>query len=151
MTRVLTIKGRTGLFDNPSFLLSENESLKIKVVIKGETRVGCFRFCVKQGKHEKVYSLKKTDEIELHPIWIKQSAENLEFSLLFLNETETEILKNDYQIEPLKLENVNGNYAYTSILQEVIEKQKTLDKRLLIAEEKIRSFEDNGVPLAFEE
>lgn len=151
MTRVLTIKGRTGFFDNPSFLLSENESLKIKVVIKDEIRVGCFRFCVRHGTHEKVYSLKNEEEIELHPIWLKQSAENLEFSLVFLNATETEILKNDYQIEPLKLENIHGNYVYTSILQEIIQKQKDLEERLFNAEEKLNSFEDNGVPLVFEE
>ena len=150
MTRVLTIKGRTGLFDIPSFLLSENESLKIKIVTD-ELRLGKFRLCVKHGKNEKVYSLKTKDEIELHPVWLNANKENLEFSLVFLNPTETEILKSDYQIEPLKLERVEGNFAYTAMLQEIIEKQEALDERLLKAEEKIRSFEDNGVPLAFEE
>lgn len=150
MTRVLTIKGRTGLFDIPSFLLSENESLKIKIVTD-ELRLGNFRLCVKHGKHEKVYSLKGKDEIELHPVWLNTSKENLEFSLVFLNPTETEVIKSDYQIEPLKVESVQGNFAYTAMLQEIIEKQEALDERLLEAEEKIRSFEDNGVPLAFEE
>lgn len=151
MERILTIKGRTGYFDTPSFLVSENENLVIKINIVDEIRIGKFRLIVKHGKHVKQYALSKTDEITLSPVWLKMSEENIEFSLVFLNATETEVLKNDYQIEPLKLETVDGNFVFTAWLQELEQKQKELDARLLVAEEKIASFENEGVPIAFEE
>ena len=151
MERILTIKGRTGYFDTPSFLVSENENLVIKINIVDEIRIGKFRLLVRHGKHVKQYALSKTDEITLSPVWLKMSEENIEFSLVFLNATETEVLKNDYQIEPLKLETVDGNFVFTAWLQELEQKQKELDARLLVAEGKIASFENEGVPIAFEE
>lgn len=151
MTRVLKIKGRTGLFDTPSFLVSENEELNIKVEIVGEIRIGKYRLSVKHGKEQKQFSLSKSDKITLTPEFLKNNAENLEFSLLFLNTTETEVIKNDYQIEPLKLENANGNFEFTAIMQEFERKQKELEQRLLVAEELIKSYENDGVPLTFEE
>ena len=147
MIRTLTVKGRTGLFDTPSFLVSENESLTIKIKIVDEIRVGKFRLIVKHGEHSKQYTLDKTDEITLNPVWLKMSGENLEFSLVFVDASETQVLKNDYQIEPLKLETINGNFMFTAWLQEIERKQKELDERLILAEEKLKAYESEGVPL----
>ncbi len=147
MTRALKIKGRTGLFDVPSFLVSENESLTIKLNFAEERRLGRYRLIVRHGEYKKTFSFKKPDPIELSPEWLKSSAENVEFSLVLLNENETAVIKDDYQIEPLKLETVNGNFTFTAILQELVSKQGEQDQKLLGLEERLKQFEDEGVPL----
>lgn len=151
MERKITIKGRTGIFDFPSFLLSENESLKIKLDLTDEFRVGRFRFVVRHGEQKKTFTLAKDEPIELLPEWLKQSGENLEFSLVFLNETATAVLKDDYEIEPLKMETIDGNFAFTAQVQEFIAKQKQQDERLAALEKRVEEYETNGVELVPEE
>lgn len=150
MTRILTIDGRTGLFDSPSFLLSENESLKIKLHFKDEIRTGRFRLVVKQGELKKTFSLSKNEEIELSPAWLTKNGENLEFSLVFLNATETAVIKDDYQIEPLKLETVNGNFVFSALVQNIIAEQKRQAEILSEMQEKLNQYEDEGVPVVLE-
>ena len=151
MTRILTIDGRTGLFDSPSFLLSENESLKIKLHFKDEIRTGRFRLVVKQGEFKKTFSLSKNEEIELSPAWLTKGGENLEFSLVFCNATETAVIKDDYQIEPLKLESVNGNFVFSALVQEIIAEQKRQAEILSEMQEKLNQYEDEGVPVVLEQ
>ena len=151
MTRILTIDGRTGLFDFPSFLLSENESLKIKLRFKDEIRTGRFRLVVKQGEFKKTFSLSKNEEIELSPAWLTKGGENLEFSLVFCNATETAVIKDDYQIEPLKLETVNGNFVFSALVQEIIAEQKRQAEILSEMQEKLNQYEDEGVPVVLEQ
>ena len=38
MQKTITINGRAGLFDTPSFLLTENEDLTVTVEIKNEIK-----------------------------------------------------------------------------------------------------------------
>lgn len=158
MERILTIKGRTGLFDSPSFILSENESLQIKFDLKDEIRVGRFRVVVKHGEQKLVFTLSKTEPIILPAEFLKQSKENVEFSLVFLNATATAVLKDDYNIEPLKVETVEGNFAFTAQLQAYEQRQEAFEERLNGFMEqleafkgKLNEFEDSGVPLLFEE
>ena len=66
---------------------------------------------------------------------------------MLLNENETAVIKDDYQIEPLKLETVNGNFTFTAVLQDLVSRQEEQDKRLLCLEERLKQFEDEGVPL----
>ena len=127
MERKITINGRTGLFDIPSFLLSENESLKIKIGLTNEFRVGRFRVIVRHGERKKTFTLAKDEPIELTSEWLKQSGENIEFSLVFLNKTATAVLKDDYEIEPLKMETIGGNFSFTAQVQEFMAKQKQQD------------------------
>ena len=150
MTRILTIDGRTGLFDSPSFLLSENESLKIKLHFKDEILTGRFRLVVKQGEFKKTFSLSKNEEIELLPAWLTKGGESLEFSLVFLNATETAVIKDDYQIEPLKLETVNGNFVFSALVQNIIAEQKRQAEILSEMQEKLNQYEDEGVPVVLE-
>lgn len=150
MKRILKLKGRTGLFDTPSFLLSANEELIIKCDFADEIRVGKFRLIVKHGEKKKTFSLSKSDCVVLSPDWLNENAENLEFSLVLLNTVENAVIKDDYQIEPLKIETVNGNFSYTAVLQEIIRRQDEQDKKMQELEERLNEYDDNGVPVPVE-
>ena len=112
MIRVLNIKGREGRFDEPSFIISENEHLIIKVVIADERRTNRFRLVVKHGNLKKTVTLAKNESVEFSPEWLKANAENLDFSLMYLNSSESAVIKDDYHIEPLKLQTIEGNFIF---------------------------------------
>lgn len=150
MTRVLKIKGRTGLFDTPSFIVTENESLKISLEFTDEIRIERFRLIVRHGDLKKTFTLSKNEGIELSPEWLKRNAENLDFSLVLLNLTESAIIKDDYQIEPLKLETADGNFTFAAMVQRMTEKQEEHEKKLYSLEERLKEFEEDGVPLLTE-
>lgn len=151
MIRTITIKGRTGLFDVPSFLLSENDDLKIKFDFKDELRVGRFRVVVRHGEEKQVFTLAKAEPIELRAEWLKNSSENVEFSLVMLNATETAVIKDDYQIEPLKLETVDGNFTFSGLVQKLVERQEEQERALSLLTKRVEEYETNGIELAFED
>ena len=150
MERILKIKGRAGLFDTPSFLMAENESLVIKCDFTDEIRRGRFRLVVRHGEKKQTFSLAKTDSVVISPEWMKQSLENLDFSLVLLNETESAVIKDDYQIEPLKLETVDGNFTFTAMVQEIIQRQDEQERRMAALEERLSAYDETGVPLTAE-
>lgn len=157
MERTITIRGRTGLFDIPSFLFSKNENLLIHFDFKDEKRLRYFRVVVRHGDHRATYTLSKTEPIEISSKWLQLNAENLEFSLVMLNESKTAVIKSDYQIEPLKMESIDGNFRFSAMVQELTVKQQQLEtafaeikERMVKAENKLKEFEDNGVPLLCE-
>lgn len=147
MIRTLKIDGRTGTFDIPSFLLSENEHLTIRIVITGEIYVGKYRLIVKHGDDKRTISLKNFPEITLPAEWLNKSSENLEFSLVLLDVDETKVIKDDYNIEPLKIEKIGGNFAFTAQVQEFEKRQAEFDKKLVELYEKLSQFEREGVEL----
>lgn len=147
MIRTLTIKDRTGLFDIPSFILTETESLTIRFIFPGELRVGKYRVVVRHGRLKKTFTLEKTGAIDLPADWLNQNAENLEFSLVFLNATETAVVKDDYQIEPLKLETLDGNFKFSAMVQQLVDKQAEQAQKIEELLNKLKTFEDAGVPL----
>ena len=151
MTRILKMKGRTGLFDTPSFIVTENESLKIKLVFEDEMRIGRIRLIVRHGARKKTFTLFKNEEIELPSEWLKESGENLDFSLALLDATESAVIKDDYQIEPLKIERIGGNFEFVAIVQALVAKQAEQDARMDELEKRISEFEESGVPLACSE
>lgn len=157
MERTITITGRTGLFDIPSFLFSENEDLSIRFDFKNEIRFKRFRVVVKHGAQKYAFTLAKREAIKLPAEWLKLSEENLEFSLLLLNDKETAVIKSDYQIEPLKMEKIDGNFSFTATVQDIyarLDKMgadlSTTNERMAKAEAKLKEFEDEGVPLITE-
>ncbi len=147
MERTLTIKDRTGLFDVPSFILSQNESLKIKFIFKHEIRIGRFRVVVKLGQKYKTFTLAKTEPIELSYEDLKVCKDNVEFSLLLLDSNATRVIKDDYNIEPLKIECVNGNFAFTAKVQALEARMEIFEKRLKVYEDKLNEFSTSGVSL----
>lgn len=147
MIRTLKIDGRTGMFDIPSFLLSENEHLTIRIVITGEIYVGKYRLIVKHGDDKRTIALKNFPEITLPAEWLNTSAENLEFSLVFLDMDETRVIKDDYNIEPLKLERVDGNFAFTAKVQALEARQAEFEKALAAFKAKLTEFDGQGIAL----
>lgn len=147
MERTLTIKDRTGLFDVPSFILSQNEILRINFVFKHEIRIGRYRVVVKLGHCKKTFTLAKTEPIELSYEDIKECKDNIEFSIVLLNNTATQVIKDDYNIEPLKIECVNGNFAFTAKVQALEAQMKSFENRLKVYEDKLNEFSTNGVSL----
>lgn len=146
MTRTLKLKGRTGLFDVPSFIVTENEVLKIRIQ-SDEPRKGRFRLTIRHGNLKRTYTLSKGETIELSPEWLKKNAENLDFSLAFLDPAETYVVKDDYQIEPLKMETLDGNFTFTAQLQEILRRQDEQEEKITALAEKLAEFETNGVEL----
>ncbi len=153
MKRTLNIKGRTGTYDAPSFLLSENEDLQIAFNFKDEIRVGRFRVVAKHGSAGKrTYTLKKGEAITLPAAWLKAGGtEHVELSLAFLNVAETAVVKSDYQIEPLKVESIDGDFAFTATVQELFTRQATQEEKLIALEKRVTEYETNGVELTPEE
>lgn len=151
MIRILNIKGREGRFDEPSFIISENENLIIKVVLVDERRVNRFRLIVKHGNLQKTVTLAKNESVEFSPDWLKENAENLEFSLMYLNPSESAVIKDDYHIEPLKLQTLEGNFIFSAIVQDFEKRLSEQERRFKNLEKRVQEYETNGVTLTPEE
>jgi hypothetical protein len=150
MFRTLFIKGRTGCFDAPSFVVSDNQALSIKLFFEDELRPVRYRLIVKHGDLLKTYAGVSNQIHKIDTSWLKKNAENIEFSLVLLNDTGSVVIKDDYQIEPLKIQTVNGNFEFSALVHEILARQDEQDERLSKIEEKLKDFDENGVPLIFE-
>ena len=72
MQRTITINGRAGLFDTPSFLLTENEDLTVTVEIKNEIKVGeYYLFAVHGTAPKKAFWISDNKSVTLSSEWIK--------------------------------------------------------------------------------
>ena len=150
MIRTLTIKGRQGRFDEPTFILSENQSLKISVVAKDEPTLNKFKLTVRHGNMQKTFTLSKDMVAVLSPEWLYANTENLEFSLAFLDMKESIVLKDDYEIEPLKIQNIDGNFTFSAEVQRLIAWQEQHGKDLEELMTRFDRYESNGVNLETE-
>lgn len=157
MERVLTIDARGGLFDRSSFCITENETLRITVKL-AESRVGYYHLIVKHGKAKRLnYGFKPRRELimELPPEWLNDGGvEDVEFSLVLRNGADTVTLKDDYKIEPLHVEKIEGNFSFSAAVttlekafSEIVELVNGIDTRVKANEEKLKEFEDEGVPI----
>ena len=119
MQRTITINGRAGLFDTPSFLLTENEDLTVKVEIKNEIKVGkYYLFAVHGTAPKKAFLLSDNKAVTLPAEWIKQGGETpIEFSLELRNAKGTSVIRSDYEIEPLAVTTLGGDWRATAIIQ----------------------------------
>ena len=159
MKRTLTFKGREGRFDEPSFILAENDDLEIQVLFPDEIRVGRYRLVAKHGTNEKTFVLGDDKEIVLPAKWLKLGEdENVEFALVLLNVAETAVIKDDYMVEPLKVQHVDGVFVYTPIIQTILKYLKELkelyQKELNAKNEildKLKEYVDNGAELPVNE
>ena len=145
MKRELTIKGRTGLFDVPSFTLAKYEDLIISVNIVEETRLGAFRLSVRHDNKEEVYRV--GEDIVIPNAWINKDEGDLYFSLLFLNPNQTRVIKDDYKIEPLKYERINGNFEFSAQVQKIQECLNAFGVRLNEVMARLEKLTDEGIPL----
>lgn len=156
MKRILEVKGRTGRYDVPSFLWTENEPLTIEIKIN-ESREGVFVAKAICGDEKKTVFLSETMSFDIPPEFIKNGGYNpvlilLEFRTVDLSRklVDNDPTKGGYFIEPLYIEQVEENttaYAWLEMTANAISK---LNERIESIENKLSAFEDNGVPLIFE-
>jgi hypothetical protein len=160
MKRTITVKGREGRLDEPSFLLTENEDLTLVFAFPDEIRTGRYIAVVRHGDAAKAsFTLGADKSVKLSAEWLKKGGtENVEISLCYTNQAGTVVIKDDFLIEPLKVETVGGNFAFTPIitqLQSELAELKSLyleeleAKRALL--EKLKDYVDNGAELAVDE
>lgn len=153
MKRILTIKGRMGRFDEPSFLLAENEPLCVLFYFPEEIRIGNYLVVARHGNaSKKTFTLGEDKLVKLSADWLQQGGtENVEFSLCLTNQKGTRIVKDDYMIEPLKIQNVDGNFIATATIFEMEKRQAVLEEKVLALEERVAEYENGGTELKFEE
>lgn len=128
MNRTLKFTGRTGRWDVPSFIWTENEPLSITFDIR-ETRVGIFYAAIRCGKRIMEISLAKYMTVEIPSEFIKNGDyEPLNISLEFRNASGNVIIvpsdpkRGGYFIEPLYIERVDESTTAIAWLQDVEKK-----------------------------
>jgi hypothetical protein len=149
MKRKITLKGRVGMFDIPTFSIADNDLLTIEVDIPKEIRLHKYRLIVKHGDLVRTLSLYKGMTAVLEPDWLLANNENVEFALALLNEKDR-VVKDDYQIEPLKMETNAGNFTFSAQVQKLISWQEEHGKKLAELESRFDEYENNGVNLTVE-
>ena len=153
MERILTIKGSVGKFDVPHFLSADNEGVTVTLSTPEETRIGVYRLVIRHGNAEILNkSIRSGQTVYLSPEWIKSGGnENVEFSLILVSQDGARIIKDNYKIEPLKIESVNGNFAFCALVQSLADGQKRLEERFSALEKRVEEYETNGIELISEE
>lgn len=146
MERKLKLKGGTGLFDAPSFILTDNEPLTITLETD-EIRFGRYVMTVKNGEKTKTVLLGNDNVLHLTANWLNGGGETLDFSLKMLNHTQTAVVKEGYNIEPLRVERIAGDCTFTGIVQELQAKLRQQSERLSTLEKRVSEYEKNGVEL----
>ena len=110
MKRTITLTGRTGRLDVPSFTLAENETLTVTFNIVNEIRVGRYIVVVRHGSAlKKTFALSSDNSIDLSAEWLTAGG----------TEPGTLKLKDDYCIEPLIVTAQDGNWTATAELQKL--------------------------------
>ena len=138
MLRTINFTGKTGRFDVPSFLWTENENLTIKFDVKRYIQ-GVFVCVVKHGKAKREFKLADDMEITLYPDWLK---ENETAPLEILLELRTLDLSRvivpsgrengGYFIEPLLIEHVDDSFTAIGWLTKIETEQA--EQRALLKE-----------------
>lgn len=153
MIRIIKVKGRTGRFDTPSFLWTENETLTLKFEI-AEARVGRYVAVVQCGTQKKTVYFSKNTTIDVLPEFIQKGEFNPVSVLLEFRTTQGDrvIISNDpakggFFIEPLYIERVEGNTTAIAWLTKIESELAELRTRQEETEKKLRQFEDEGVPI----
>lgn len=143
MDRKLTITGKTGRYDVPSFVWTENENLVITFDIN-ESRIGRFYASIRCGSRIMMVSLAKYMSVEIPAEFIKKGEfQPLIISLEFRNVDGDKIIvssdpqRGGYNIEPLRIQRVEENLFVVAWCQEIDKKMETLSARLSEQENKM--------------
>ena len=150
MKRIINFRGRMGRYDIPSFLFTENETLEIQFNIQTYT-LGKYIAILTCGKRKQAFSLGQDMTVTIPPEFIKRG-DFAPLSILLELRTmvgDKVIIPSDparggYHIEPLYIDRVEGNTTAIAWCQE-------LERRIKHVEDKLKEYEDKGVPLVFEE
>ncbi len=129
MTRTITVKGRTGLFDTPFFLLAENEPLTVEFKFPDEIRAGRYYVLVRHGNApKKTFVLSSDKHIELSADWLNSGGtEPVEFELQLRNLNGTVVIRSDYHVEALLITPAEGTWTATAEMQKLETKLRELE------------------------
>ena len=157
MIRTINVKGRTGRFDVPSFLWTENETLTLKFDV-AEKRVGRYVATVLCGEQTKTVYLGREMAVDVAPEFVANGGyQPITVLLGFYPPKGTRaIISNDpssggFCIEPLKIERVDENTCAVAWMQKLERDFAELSARMDATETKLKRFEDNSVPLIMED
>lgn len=158
MKRTITVIGRAGRLDVPSFPLSENEDLLVRFDIQNECKGARYYITVKHGAAKKqTFLLLQNKTLTLSAEWLRQGGtEPIEFSIEMKNYLGNVTIRNDYEIEPLVVVETDGAYyakgAVQALEARVAALEQALQKEIEVKEEilaKFEDFADNGVNVKF--
>lgn len=155
MTRTITVNGRTGRFDVPSFTLVENGALTVTFNIVNEIRAGRYYVVVRHGTApKKTFVLSADKSIELSAEWLNAGGTELvEFALELRNPAGTLTIKNDYMIEPLIVTAAAGKWTATAYLQKLEAELEELKRAVSSLSDGYETLQEtvSGLPAAIEE
>ena len=153
MKRIIEIKGRTGRFDVPSFAVTENEKLTIEFRFDKPSN-GRYIASFLCGNAKKVVTLDKTLSATLSPEFFAKGEYRPVHILLEMRSAKTDkvLISNEpaeggYFIEPLFLDTVAQNTTAYAWLTSIEKSISAIVDRLLVVENKLKEFEEEGVPL----
>lgn len=142
MNRILKFTGRTGRWDVPSFLWTENDTLSITFDIR-ETRVGIFYATIRCGKRIMEISLAKYMTVEIPSDFIKNGDyEPLNISLEFRSASGNSVIvpsdpkRGGYFVEPLYIERMDESTTAIAWLQDV--EKKIAEVKAILAETNVK-------------
>lgn len=158
MKRTITVIGRAGHLDVPSFPLSENEDLLVRFDIQNECKGARYYITVKHGAAKKqTFLLLQNKTLTLSAAWLRQGGmEPIEFSIEMKNYLGNVTIRNDYEIEPIVVVETDGAYYATGAVQALEKRvaalEQALQNEIAVKEEilaKFEDFADNGVNVQF--
>ena len=157
MKRIINFRGRMGRYDIPSFLFTENETLEIQFNIQTYT-LGKYIAILTCGKRKQAFSLGQDMTVTIPPEFIKRG-DFAPLSILLELRTmagDKVIIPSDpaqggFFIEPLYIEKAEGNTTAIAWCQALERRFAGLEQRVQGTEDKLKEFEDEGVPLLFED
>lgn len=154
MDRKLIILGKTGRYDVPSFVWTENEPLTITFDIQ-ETRVGRFYAVIRCGNRIMERSLAKYMSIQIPADFIKNGEyQPITISLEFRDVNGEKIIvsadpkRGGYFIEPLRIERTQESLVGVAWCQELEEKINALNVALAGTKENVSAVTEyaNSIP-----
>ena len=157
MKRIINFRGRMGRYDVPSFLFTENDQLEIEFNLQGYT-LGKYIAILTCGKRKQAFVLGEDKTVTIPPEFIKRG-DFAPLSILLELRTmagDKVIIPSDpaqggFHIEPLYIQKAETNATAVAWCQALERQFKELEHKIAHVEEKIKEFEDKGVPLVFED
>lgn len=153
MERIITINGRLGRYDVPSFTYADNEPLTLRFKFK-DLRGGRYRCAVVCGGEKKVEYLGEDNRIEIPPEFIRNGGYNPVFVLLELRHQQSNAViipskqeDGGFFIEPLVIEQLDTKLTAKGWMSKIESEITALLRRCVLMEDKLATFDEEGVPL----
>lgn len=146
MNRTITIKDRVGLFDNPTFYVSENEDLTIYVKRADGKALKNYRMLVKRGNLTKTFTLFGEGAIDLKADWLNKNDATIEFELVLMDNAGVNVLSGEtFEIEPLQIKKMQGKFEYSAMVQAMHKWQEQHGQELAELKARFDKYEQNGI------